>query len=149
MLSIKVRVVSGCFHREHSPHAYEIIDEKIRSMRHAGAELCHMDEHESGPELLVALLPMAKDIVELADSLIDLVTTILRARFEGIRRGDHPSEAIELIVRTSDRSSSEEVLLRFTSSESITPAKIKAVLEDGAAKILSDRRRHDAEDAQP
>lgn len=26
-VSIKIRVSSGCFHREHSPHAYEIIDQ--------------------------------------------------------------------------------------------------------------------------
>lgn len=29
-VSIKLRVNSGCFHREHSPQAYEIIDEKLR-----------------------------------------------------------------------------------------------------------------------
>jgi len=27
-VSIKLRVDSGCFHREHSPRAYEIIDAK-------------------------------------------------------------------------------------------------------------------------
>lgn len=29
-ISIKVRVVSGCFHREHSPKAYELIDHALR-----------------------------------------------------------------------------------------------------------------------
>jgi len=31
-VSIKLRVNSGCFHREHSPHAYEMIDEKLRNL---------------------------------------------------------------------------------------------------------------------
>jgi len=28
-VSIKVRVTSGCFHREHSPRAYQFIDAKL------------------------------------------------------------------------------------------------------------------------
>ena len=50
-VSFKIRVSSGCFHREHSPHAYRIIDGYL-----AGADLSdvqhRIDEHESGPELL-------------------------------------------------------------------------------------------------
>ena len=48
-LSIKLRVVSGCFHREHSPHAYQLIDSHLNA---SPAEL-EFQEHESGPELLV------------------------------------------------------------------------------------------------
>ena len=28
-VSIKIRVSSGCFHREHSPYAYELIDKSL------------------------------------------------------------------------------------------------------------------------
>lgn len=30
VVSVKVRVESGCFHREHSPEAYKIIDARLK-----------------------------------------------------------------------------------------------------------------------
>jgi hypothetical protein len=48
-VSIKVRVVSGCFHREHSPRAYQIIDEQFARL---STDSFAFEEHESGPELL-------------------------------------------------------------------------------------------------
>jgi hypothetical protein len=50
-LSIKIRVTSGCFHREHSPHAYALIDSYLEG----SATEFEFQEHESGPELLVYL----------------------------------------------------------------------------------------------
>jgi hypothetical protein len=74
-VSIKVRVTSGCFHREHSPHAYRLIDDYL-----AAADLsevqCRFEEHESGPELLVYLavtaagLGVVKSVVELVSAII-------------------------------------------------------------------------------
>src|SRR5437868_7098401 len=87
-VSLKVRVTSGCFHREHSPHAYALIDESLVSTRHdEGFELV---EHESGPELLVSLA-LATAGIGLAKTVIDLLVAIIKARAEGVRKGDRPS----------------------------------------------------------
>ena len=47
-VSIKIRITSGCFHREHSPQAYKIIDEGLRDLPKDVA----WEEHESGPEII-------------------------------------------------------------------------------------------------
>src|SRR2546427_8354965 len=102
-VSIKVRVVSGCFHREHSPRAYALIDqaaEQLVTSEHGFA----IEEHESGPELLV-YLALATAGVTLAKSIIDLVTAIIKARSEGVEKGDRPSDPVELIVRRTGEGS--------------------------------------------
>jgi len=77
-LSIKVGVVSGCFHAEHSPLAYELIDRQLDALRSERQEFA-VELHESGPELLVyAALGTAG--LTLAKSVIDLVTAIVKAR---------------------------------------------------------------------
>lgn len=96
-ISIKVRIVSGCFHREHSPHAYEIIDNYLQ---HVSSEEKNFafEEHESGPEILV-YLALASSLVTLSGSVINLITTIIKARSESVKMGDHPRDPVELIVR--------------------------------------------------
>ena len=74
-VSIKVRVIVGCYHREHSPEAYRIIDEYLRSHPSTGISF---QEHESGPELLVYLSLGAAGI-SLTASVINLVTAIIKA----------------------------------------------------------------------
>src|SRR5438309_1626687 len=98
-VSIKVRVTSGCFHREHSPQAYTLIDEWLDSMP-SDPEFA-FEEHESGPELLV-LLALATSGLGLAKSIVDLIIAIIEARREGVARGDKPSDPLELIVRRMD-----------------------------------------------
>ena len=85
-VSIKIRVRSGCFHRENSPEAFAVIDRKIRGVSNADFDYV---EHESGPELLVYLAVGTAGLT-LAKSLIDLTTTIIKARSEGIKKGDNP-----------------------------------------------------------
>ena len=75
-VSIKVRVDSGCFHREHSPRAYKIIDEYLRANP---SDDWRFEEHESGPEILV-WVAAATSVVTLAASVLNLVSTIIRAR---------------------------------------------------------------------
>lgn len=53
-VSIKVRVVSGCFHREHSPRAYELIDRSLTKLPGSDGSFA-FEEHESGTEILVYL----------------------------------------------------------------------------------------------
>jgi hypothetical protein len=43
-VSIKLRVRSGCFHREHSPHAYKLIDSRLVRL----SRDVEFVEHESG-----------------------------------------------------------------------------------------------------
>lgn len=95
--SIKVRVLSGCFHREHSPRAYELIDRDLSKLIGADATF-GFEEHESGPEIL-AYVALTAAGVSLAANLINLVTAIIKARSEGISKGDSPSYPLEVIVR--------------------------------------------------
>jgi hypothetical protein len=37
-VSINVRVSSGCFHREHSPRAYELIDQRLLKLEDRRSE---------------------------------------------------------------------------------------------------------------
>ena len=97
-ISIKVRVESGCFHREHSPEAYKIIDARLR--RPPGhAEVI---EHESGPELLLYLAVTA-GALSLAKSVIELITEIFKARAAGIKKGDHPRDPLARIIHEDHR----------------------------------------------
>ena len=87
-VSMKVRVTSGCFHREHSPQAYRLIDEYLQL--HALEDVrWSFQEHESGPELLLYLAVTTAGL-SLAAGIINLVTAIIKARADGIKKGDHP-----------------------------------------------------------
>ena len=100
-VSIKMRAPSGCFHREHSPQAYQIIDHYLAHADFPGVRF-HFEEHESGPEILVYLAVTAAGL-GFAKSVVELVTAIIKARSEGIKRGDNPRYPLELIVRGHDK----------------------------------------------
>ena len=108
-LSIKLRVVSGCFHRQHSPRAYELLNPYLTSL----SPDVEYVEHESGPELLV-YSAVATAAIALAKSVIDLITTIIKARSDGVKRDDRPADPLELIVRRVDdgKEFREEIILR-------------------------------------
>jgi hypothetical protein len=127
-ISIKVRVVSGCFHREHSPHAYELIDQQLSTTPDYD-----LLEHESGPELLT----WVTDGVSIATGVITAVVAIVQARRSGVERGDHPREPLELIVRRADNVDGvrEETVLRLGSADSVDSEAIKALLEGAAVRF--------------
>jgi len=137
-VSIKVRVSLGCFHREHSPHAYEILDRHLLAI-HPEDQMFSFREHESGPEILVYLAVTTAGIT-LAKSVIDLITTIIKARSEGIKKGDHPSAPIELIVRRvyKDGEVHEETVLRVAHNDVVDPTTIQKKLEACLAKLVKD-----------
>jgi hypothetical protein len=85
-VSIKVRVASGCFHREHSPQAYRLIDNYLARKDLSDLHF-QFEEHESGPEILVYLTLTATGL-GFAKSIIEFITAIIKARSEGIKRGD-------------------------------------------------------------
>jgi hypothetical protein len=135
-VSIKVRVMSGCFHREHSPFAYRLIDDYLTKAGLAD-DHCRFEEHESGPELLVLLAAATAGFV-FAKSVIELITAIIKARSEGIRKGDRPSDPLELIVRGHSKNGEyfEEMVLRIPPNHDITPKQI----EDALAKQKPHKR---------
>jgi hypothetical protein len=147
-LSIKIRVASGCFHREHSPHAYELIDASVAG---SPAEF-EFEEHESGPELLV-YMAMATAGLTLAKSVIDLITAIIKARSEGVKQGDHPKDPLELIVRRIDDNSGfrEETVLRIGHDEAADPKVIEQHVADALNNLLqaSEATRHSKKRAAP
>jgi len=134
-VSIKIRVASGCFHREHSPHAYEIIDSRLAKLP-PDLEL-GFEEHESGPELLV-YLAVATAGITLAKSVIDLITAIIKARSEGVKKGDKPADPLELIVRRVDnaREYREEVVLRIGHNDPVEAQAIGKELNEALRNLI-------------
>ncbi len=134
-LSIKTRVELGCFHREHSPKAYQIIDNYLQSCEQ---DYFYFEEHESGPEILV-YIAAGTAVLTLAKSVIDLVTTIVKARSEGIKKGDSREAPLELIIRGFDDNGKiqEEKILRFTPKDKVDKKIIERALNKGLKKIIS------------
>lgn len=133
-ISIKIRPSGGCFHREHSPIAYQIIDEYLRS--HPISDF-DFEEHESGPEVLVYLAFVTAGI-SFAANIINLVTAIIKARSEGIQRGDHRDAPLELIVRGFDKKGvlREEKVLTIKTSENVSEELIERALLTSTDKVI-------------
>ena len=132
-ISIKVRPQGGCFHRQHSPHAYNLIDDYLRKCTSLDFQF---EEHESGPELLV-WLALGTAGITLAKSVIDLVTAIIKARAEGIKMGDSPSAPVELIVRKVINGDKviEEKILRFDYKDEVSAEQIEKAVTKAIEKI--------------
>ena len=135
--SIKVRVTSGCFHREHSPKAYEAIDRAVAAT--APCRAVAFVEHENGPELLVYAAFAASGLT-LAKSVVDLVTAILKARSAGIKQGDRASDPLELIVRRSHDGvkANEEIILRIAATEMVDRNVLETKLLEAVRRIHAD-----------
>jgi hypothetical protein len=137
-VSLKVRVTSGCFHREHSPHAYELIDRHLAIVPASQRADFAIVEHESGPELL-AYLALATAGVTLAKSVIDLIVAIIKARADGVKHGDRPAEPVEVIIRRvcdGDRLI-EETVLRIGHDDSVTGVAIEARIDAALKRSAS------------
>lgn len=136
-VSLKVRVTSGCFHREHSPHAYVLIDKHLVSIPSSqGSELVFV-EHESGPELLV-YLALATAVITLSKSVIDLIVAIIKARTEGVKSGDRPNDTVEVIVRRVDDGDQfvEEKVLRIGHNDSVNRADLEAHINAALKRVV-------------
>jgi len=140
-VSIKVRVISGCFHREHSPYAYKIIDDYLSCIPADERDFI-FEEHESGPEILVFLAVTTAGLT-LAKSVVDLITAIVKARSESVMKGDHPQAPVELIVRRFDKTGEirEEKVLHFNYSDPINPGEIERKLTESTKQLLSDNSK--------
>ena len=140
-VSIKVRITSGCFHREHSPQAYKLIDDYVSGTDMAKLR-AEIEEHESGPEILV-FLAVATAGLTFAKSVVDLITVIIKARSEGIKKGDRPSEPLELIVRghTKDGEYFEEKILRIPNDQTVTTKAIEAALAQSSKAAKKPKKK--------
>jgi len=129
-------VESGCFHREHSPEAYKIIDAQLRRP----PECAEVIEHESGPELLLYLAVTASAL-SLAKSAVELITEIFKARSAGIKKGDHPRDPLVLIVRRVDEKDEyrEDVILRIGHTDAVDSDTIEKELTTAIKGILKRR----------
>lgn len=144
-ISIKIRVTSGCFHREHSPHAYDIIDRHLSLLSPDQTEFA-FKEHESGPEILLYLAVTTAGIT-LAKSIIDLITAIVKARSDGIRQGDHPHDSLKLIIRRTRRDGEieEEEVMQFESRDGFLEIEIEEPLIAAANRLLRNELPKDSE----
>jgi hypothetical protein len=135
-ISIKIRPIGGCFHREHSPNAYKLIDEYLDSILKRMGNF-GFEEHESGPEILV-YLTMSAAVISLASSIINLVTTIINARQKGIQLGNGRRDPLELIVRGFDKEGKlqEEKVLRFDVGDDCRGEVVKKALEGSIKKLF-------------
>ncbi len=142
-VSVKVRVVSGCFHREHSPRAYELIDQHLAGLEPADA-LFDFEEHESGPEILV-YLAVATAGITLVKSVIDLITAVIKARSDGIKKGDKPSDPVELIIRRVGNREEfhEQIVLRIGHTDPIDPATVEKRLNEALHQVVNTDERKD------
>lgn len=140
-LSIKI-YGSGCFHREHSPYAYRIIDGYLNS-HHLKYDEVEFIEHESGPELLV-YLALGTAAISLSKSILDLIITIIKSRQEGIKRGDRHQDSFELVVRGFDKKGNikEDRILKifkFDSSSNVDVEVIEKLLQHSIHNFLIDK----------
>ncbi|MGA3054039.1 MAG: hypothetical protein ABSD63_07510 [Candidatus Korobacteraceae bacterium] len=76
----------------------------------------------------------------MATSVINLVVAILKARSDGIKKGDRFKDDLELIVRGVDARDrfEQEVVLRIAHTDKIDAKKIREVLNAAAKKLWRD-----------
>ena len=137
-ISIKIRVDSGCFHREHSPFAYREIDLYIYN--HPNDNFT-FEEHENGPELIL-FLSWLTDGIHLSKSVIDFVAVIIKARSDGTRHADRKSEPIELVIRGLDQHDEyiEIKVLRILPRQTVSRYLIEKALLSSANKMVQKQK---------
>lgn len=138
-LSIKLRVMTGCFHREHAPYAYSIINGCLANLKPEEINFRFV-EHESGPGILIYVAATTA-AAALAKSIIELIATIIKAHSEGIKRGDRCPPA-ELIVRRiqEDDQVIEEIIMRIDHRQVVDAKKIEEEINAAISKLLRKRK---------
>jgi hypothetical protein len=140
-LSIKIRVANGCFHREHSPEAYKMIDFELQHYDFKKERIAFI-EHESGPEILIYVGMIAAGF-QLSSSVIDLIKSIIEARKKGIEKGDNPKNDLQIIVRgfNDNGELSVETILTINHLDKIDKKLIKELTEKTIAKAIKNRKK--------
>src|SRR5437660_11955169 len=95
-LSFKVRVDSGCYCRGCCPAAHRQLDDYLA--KHLNPRSQEYIEHETGPEFLI-YLGAATVGVGFATAIVNLITAVIKARYEGFKSGDKRTEPLTVVVR--------------------------------------------------
>jgi len=139
-VSIKVRVLGGCFCRGCCRNAWEIIDQAQADLHKRNGRDFYLEEHESGPEI-IAFLAIATAGITLTKSLIDLLITIVKARSDGRKNGDQREEPLEIVVRriqTRDELR-EEFVLRIGQHDCLDRRELESKLKAALESLVRDR----------
>ena len=129
-VSIKVRAEGGCYHKSCCPYALNLIYHKMNEINPDKFEYI---EHESGPEI-ITYISLSVLGITLAKSIIELVTTIIKERFEGQNHGDgHKGNPVTLIIRKTIKGKEviEEQIMTFNESDKVSEEVVKNLLTDG------------------
>ena len=146
---MKLRV-SGCFCREHhAPAANRLIDD-YRQRHPLDPKQCEYVEHESGPELLLYLglgaagLGLARESLSLLKSAIDLATAIVKARSEGVRRGDRQGGSLVILISGFDfeGASLEKQAIEAKIQSPPTKKTIQQSIDDVIQLLAEEKSRH-------
>ena len=123
-----------------TPEEHALIHQYREKLAPADADF-EFETHESGPEILVYLAVTAAG-VSLAKSVIDLITTIIKARSETWRKRDLPFKPLDLIVRHIDerRGRSDEIILRFGQKETRDETVIEQKLMEALREIAKSKK---------
>ena len=102
-------------------------------------------QEESGPELVVYLAEGASG-ARLSPSVVDLIVTMIRARAEGIKRGDVRGAPIELVLRASDKRGKvlEEKIIRLDSKDPAGRRMIQESVDQALTKMLPNLEKRKA-----
>lgn len=150
IVSFKIRAVTGCYCRGCCPAAHQELDRYLKEHPFDARYFQYL-EHESGPELLIyigaatAATVMLTAGINLVKSVVDLATTVVKARADGRKQGDRKPEPLVIIVRTIDGAGAyrECEILQVDTLAPPTPKAIeKAVTEEFekiAAAWISDK----------
>jgi len=135
-LSIKIQIASGCCERRCSPNAWNIIDNYILKN---GSQInnAQLIEHESGPEILLGLA-IKTAYITLAKSILDLINTIIKAIYEGSKKGDKAKGPIDIVIRRviNDGEYKEEITYSIKQDEYIEQDKFDNILKKAIKKIF-------------
>ena len=140
-VSIKLRIDSGCFCRNCAPSAHRIIED-YRHDSKTRDDATKIIEHESGPEILTYLQPVATALA-LTTAVINLVVAIAKARSDGVKKGDKAGDPFELIIRRFDRDGgfSEEKILKIPANRDVNCEKLAQALMDYSVKRPSGKAK--------
>jgi len=139
-ISIKIRNIGpGCFGRNCCPNAYQIIDAKLALLENE--KNFYFIEHETGPEIIV-YVALTSAGLSLASSIINLITTIIKARFEGQKKGDSHKNPVEIIVRKINKNNkfSEVKVLLIDSPKKYSDNDIKAEIIQAINELFKNKK---------
>lgn len=135
-LSIKIGVETGCYHNEHSPHAYEEIYSLLENNKYE----CDFIEHESGPEI-IAWIALGTAGLACAKSVVDLITAIINARAKGRKKGDRANGNLRLIIRGYEKKGNikEEKILEITDGSLVSVEDIEKIITNAINDAFSEQ----------